>query len=128
MTALEYWRTSVVVRQQLFEGFTTVFQDADMIVVPTTPLTAFPHPGPSAGNLEIEGIPVSHPAIDFHRLTEPPSHAGLPAITVPCGFDSDGLPVGMQIVGRRFDDEGVLRVAAAFEAGTDWHRQHPSLA
>ena len=127
MSALAYWRTSVVVRQQLFEGFANVFRNADLIVVPTTPLAAFPHPGAAAGNLDIDGVPVTHPTLDFHRLTEPPSHAGLPAITVPCGFDADGLPVGMQFVGRRFDDEGVLRAAAAFEGATEWHRRHPSL-
>ncbi len=89
------------------------------------PLTAFPHPGALGGNGEIDGTPVGRPSIDFHRLTEPFSHAGLPAITIPCGFDRDGLPVGLQIAGGHYDDLGVLRAAAAFEAATEWHRRRP---
>ncbi|MGQ9572902.1 MAG: amidase [Dehalococcoidia bacterium] len=52
---------------------------------------------------------------------------GQPAISVPCGFDSQGLPVGLQIVGRPFDEETVLRVAQAYEQATDWHRRRPPL-
>ncbi len=126
MSAMEYWETAVVVRQQLYDGFQSVFERTDFIVVPTVPLTAFPHPGPAAGNTHIDGMEIAHPTFDFHRLTEPPSHAGLPAITVPCGFDQDGMPVGLQVIGRRFDDAGVLRVAAAFEEATAWHLRHPA--
>ena len=127
LSAVHYWNTSVVVRQRIYEGFSSVFADHDLIVVPTVPLTAFAHPGPAAGNADVDGIPVSHPALDFHRLTEPPSHAGLPAITVPCGADPHGLPIGMQIIGPRFADALVLQAAAAFEAATPWCQRHPSL-
>jgi aspartyl-tRNA(Asn)/glutamyl-tRNA(Gln) amidotransferase subunit A len=53
---------------------------------------------------------------------------GLPGISVPCGFTGDGLPVGLQIVGKAFDEAGVLRVAHAYEQATDWHRRRPPLA
>lgn len=125
MSAVEYWKTSVVTRQQIYQGFADVFEHHDLIAVPTVPLTAFPHPGASAGNEYIDGLAISHPALDFHRLTEPPSHAGLPAITVPCGYDAGGLPVGLQLIGPRFSDALVLRAAAAFEASTDWHLRRP---
>ncbi|QCO18706.1 hypothetical protein D3869_25780 (plasmid) [Azospirillum brasilense] len=52
---------------------------------------------------------------------------GLPAMSVPCGFDGDGMPVGMQIVGRWFDEPLVFRAGAAFQAATDHHRQRPAL-
>jgi aspartyl-tRNA(Asn)/glutamyl-tRNA(Gln) amidotransferase subunit A len=52
---------------------------------------------------------------------------GLPAMSVPCGFSSDGLPIGLQIAGRAFDEATVLRVGRAFERATDWHQRHPEL-
>ena len=52
---------------------------------------------------------------------------GLPAISVPCGFSSDGLPLGLQIAGRAFDEAMVFRVARAYERATDWHQRHPEL-
>jgi aspartyl-tRNA(Asn)/glutamyl-tRNA(Gln) amidotransferase subunit A len=50
---------------------------------------------------------------------------GLPAVVVPSGFTREGLPVSIQIVGRRFDDATVLRIARAYERVTDWHRRRP---
>jgi Asp-tRNA(Asn)/Glu-tRNA(Gln) amidotransferase A subunit family amidase len=52
---------------------------------------------------------------------------GLPAISVPCGFTAGGLPVGLQIAGRAFDEAGILRVAQAYEQATTWHRRRPPL-
>ena len=65
---------------------------------------------------------------DFDRarqFTIPFSLAGLPAISVPCGFDGRGLPVGMQIVGERLREPLVLRIAAAYETATTWRRHPP---
>ena len=53
--------------------------------------------------------------------------AGLPGISVPCGFSSDGLPIGFQLMGRMFDEATLLRVADAYERATDWHTRAPSL-
>jgi aspartyl-tRNA(Asn)/glutamyl-tRNA(Gln) amidotransferase subunit A len=53
--------------------------------------------------------------------------AGLPAISVPCGFTSDNLPIGLQCIGKHFDEETILRVAHAYEQSTDWHRRRPAL-
>ena len=50
---------------------------------------------------------------------------GLPGISVPCGLSPDRLPIGLQLLGRRFDEETVLRAADAYERRTDWHRQRP---
>lgn len=65
------------------------------------------------------------PGIYFHRLTEPPSHAGLPAISIPAGFTSDGLPVGTQLIGRQHADSEVLAGTATFEAIAPWAQYRP---
>jgi aspartyl-tRNA(Asn)/glutamyl-tRNA(Gln) amidotransferase subunit A len=61
------------------------------------------------------------------RNTMPFNVLGLPGISVPCGFTGDGLPVGLQIIGKAFDEAGVLRIAHAYEQATDWHRRRPPL-
>jgi aspartyl-tRNA(Asn)/glutamyl-tRNA(Gln) amidotransferase subunit A len=61
------------------------------------------------------------------RLMRPFNLTGLPAMSVPCGFTSSGLPIGLQIAGKPFDEATVLRVAHAYEQQTDWHRRHPPL-
>lgn len=128
ITAAEYLHTATVVRGEIFAGFTRVLDVHDLIIMPTMPVTAFPHPGEAAGPTHVNGIPVRRPAIDFHRFTESPSHAGLPAITIPCGFSTEGLPVGLQIVGPLFGDVAVLRAAAAIEAVLPWSGTRPALA
>lgn len=60
------------------------------------------------------------------RLTRPGNISGLPAISLPCGFSSNGMPIGLQIIGRRADEATVLRAAYAYEAATPWHKQFPS--
>jgi aspartyl-tRNA(Asn)/glutamyl-tRNA(Gln) amidotransferase subunit A len=55
------------------------------------------------------------------------NRAGLPGVSVPCGFSTDGLPIGFQLMGRMFDEATLLRVADAYERVTDWHRRVPSL-
>ena len=55
------------------------------------------------------------------------SLAGLPGLSIPCGFDGQGLPIGLQIMGRAFDEATILRVAHAYEHATDWHTRRPSL-
>ncbi|MNP26186.1 Glutamyl-tRNA(Gln) amidotransferase subunit A [compost metagenome] len=59
-------------------------------------------------------------------LTIPVSLAGVPAVSIPCGF-ADGLPVGMQIIGKAFDESTILRVAHAFEQHTDYHTKRPNM-
>jgi aspartyl-tRNA(Asn)/glutamyl-tRNA(Gln) amidotransferase subunit A len=88
----------------------------DAVVMPTAPLAATP----------ILGSPPEH-AMLRPRNTMPFNVLGLPAISVPCGFTGDGLPVGLQIVGRAFDEAGILRIAHAYEQATEWHRRRPPL-
>ena len=60
-------------------------------------------------------------------LTTPYNLAGLPAISIPCGFSGQGLPIGLQIAGRAFDEATVLRVSQAYEGATDWHQRFPEI-
>jgi aspartyl-tRNA(Asn)/glutamyl-tRNA(Gln) amidotransferase subunit A len=61
------------------------------------------------------------------QFTGVPSLAGLPALSVPVGFDGDGLPVGMQVIGRPFDEAMLFRLGHAYQQATDWHRRAPAL-
>ena len=61
------------------------------------------------------------------RCTAPFNATGLPALSVPCGFTSAGLPIGLQIVGRPFDEATVLRAGHAYEQATEWHLRKPAL-
>jgi aspartyl-tRNA(Asn)/glutamyl-tRNA(Gln) amidotransferase subunit A len=60
-------------------------------------------------------------------MTRPGNLTGLPAISLPCGFTGDHLPVGLQLLGRYYDEATLLRVAYAFEQNTPWHRMFPPL-
>jgi Asp-tRNA(Asn)/Glu-tRNA(Gln) amidotransferase A subunit family amidase len=127
MTANDLWHTITRTRTEIAQGFANVLEKYDVLLTPTMTVSAFPHPGEVGGNTEVDGVAVDCPMIDFHRLTEPPSHAGLPAITLPCGFSRDGLPIGLQIIGRHHADDAVLRAAAAYEAASPWASRRPPL-
>ena len=85
-----------------------------MLVMPTTPL---PPCRASEDKVQLVG--------PRQRNTMPFNLTGLPAISVPCGFTRDGMPIGLQIVGRPFDEAGVLNVANAYEQATEWHKTRP---
>jgi aspartyl-tRNA(Asn)/glutamyl-tRNA(Gln) amidotransferase subunit A len=76
--------------------------------------------------VDIDGHP--HPVrASLVRYTRPFNVSGHPAASVPCGFTPDGLPIGMQVIGRSFDEATVLRVADAYQRVTDWHTRRPPL-
>ena len=95
----------------------------DLLMAPSTPITA-PGIGQAAVRVgeETEAAPVL-----LSRLTRPFNICGLPAVSVPCGFSASGMPMGMQIVGRAFDEAGVLRAAHAYQQATEWHSRRPAL-
>ena len=86
----------------------------DVLVMPTSAIPAGP----------IDKDPRGHGLLRW-RNCEPFNLTGLPAISVPCGFTAAGLPVGLQIVGKAFDEAGIMKVAHAYEQATPWHRQRP---
>ena len=86
-------------------------------MTPTTPNVAFPH-GAKADPLSMYLNDV---------FTVPASMAGLPAVSVPCGFTAGGLPIGLQLVGRPFDEGTLLQVAHAYEVATSWRGRRPEV-
>ncbi len=110
-------------RSIIKDDFIQALRGVDVLVTPTT---AIPAPRLGQRNVVIEGH--EEATLDsVGRFTRPLNQAGLPACTVPCGFTSEGLPVGLQIAGRAFDEATVLRVAHAYEQATDWHPRRPPL-
>ena len=95
----------------------------DILVTPTEPMSV-PRIGETTMVLNGESRPTQGLLTLFTRVF---NAAGTPAISVPCGFDERGTPVGLQIVGRAFDEATVLQVAYAYEQATEWHTLRPKL-
>ncbi|MFD3262012.1 Asp-tRNA(Asn)/Glu-tRNA(Gln) amidotransferase subunit GatA [Paenibacillus lentus] len=112
-----YYLKAQKVRTLIKRDFDQTFEKYDVIVGPTTPTTAFSL-----------GSQVDDPLTMYLNdiLTIPVSLAGVPALSVPCGF-ADGLPIGLQFIGKAFDESTILRLAHAFEANSDHHKRRPSL-
>ena len=93
------------------------FESTDFLIIPTTPIAA-----PT-----IEGHDAVEQAGRLTRFTAPFNLTGLPAISVPCGFTSAGLPIGLQIIARAWADAKVLNAAYAYEQATEWHKKRPTI-
>jgi aspartyl-tRNA(Asn)/glutamyl-tRNA(Gln) amidotransferase subunit A len=113
-----YYKKAQQVRTLVARDYREAFEQVDVIVGPTTPTTAF-----QIG--EKMDDPLAMYLNDVY--TVPANLAGIPGISIPCGL-ADGLPVGLQILGKHFDEAGVLRVAHAYQLATDWHLKRPPLA
>ena len=104
-------------RTLLQRNFNQAFKHADVIVSPTLP--ALP---PLVGEVWVQSGNLREHVIDaFLRFNIPFDLTGFPAISIPCGLGSTGLPIGLQIAGKAFDETTVLRVANAYEQSTEWH-------
>ncbi|HJV31186.1 MAG TPA: Asp-tRNA(Asn)/Glu-tRNA(Gln) amidotransferase subunit GatA [Bacillales bacterium] len=112
-----YYKKAQKVRTLIKKDFDDVFEKYDVIIGPTAPTPAF-----KIG--ENVADPLTMYANDI--LTIPVNLAGVPGISIPCGFEN-GLPLGLQIIGRHFDEATVYRVAHAFESATNYHQQKPEL-
>ncbi len=109
-------------RAALWHRVRTFMQTRDLLILPTVAVQPFPVELPYP--TEINGKPLES-YTQWFNLTYAITVTGLPAITIPCGFTSGGLPVGLQIVGRRRQEAAVLRAAAAFEAAAPWAGRIP---
>ena len=112
-----YYLKAQQVRTLIRQDFSRVFEQVDALVTPTSPVVAFPIGEKTADPVQMYLIDV---------CTLPINIAGLPAMSVPCGF-SQGLPVGMQLIGPHLSESTLLKVAYAYEQATDWHRARPAL-
>jgi aspartyl-tRNA(Asn)/glutamyl-tRNA(Gln) amidotransferase subunit A len=111
------------VRKRLLAEFDAAYQTVDAIVAPTVPV---PAPLIGAESVQIDGQQFAvRPAIVGH--CRPGNFTGLPAISIPCGFTREGLPVGLQLIGRAFDETTLLRIAFSYECVNDWRARHPRL-
>lgn len=113
-----YYKKAQKVRTLIKKDFEDVFEKYDVIIGPTTPTPAF-----KIG--EKVDDPLTMYANDI--LTIPVNLAGVPGISVPCGFAANGLPLGLQMIGKHFDESTIYRAAHAFEQATDFHKQFPKL-
>jgi len=113
-----YYQKAQQVRTLILRDFEEAFRHVDVIVAPTAPTPAFKIGEKTDDPLQMYLSDV---------FTVPVNLAGLPGISVPCGFNSAGLPIGLQIIGKPFDEETILRVAHAFEQHTNYHRRKPPL-
>lgn len=95
-----------------------LFDEYDVLVLPTTPI-----PAPV-----LEGEDAIERARQLTRFTAPFNLAGLPALSVPCGFTADGLPIGLQIVSRAWNEAGALRIGYAYQQATKWHTLKPPIS
>jgi Asp-tRNA(Asn)/Glu-tRNA(Gln) amidotransferase A subunit family amidase len=126
ISAITY-RQAVYQRAEYYRAVLAFFEDYDLLLTPTMPAGAWQWGGGAEeGPRTIDGRPVAH-LIDRVPFTYPFNITGQPAITLPCGFTSEGLPIGLQIVGRWHADALVLRTAACFEAIAPWAEQKPVL-
>lgn len=113
-----YYKKAQQARTLIKQDFDKLFATYDVLIGPTAPTTAYKF-----------GEKVADPLTMYLNdiCTIPVNLAGIPAISVPCGLASNGLPVGLQIMGKHFDESTILRVAHAFEQQTDHHKARPQL-
>ncbi|MDI6758323.1 MAG: Asp-tRNA(Asn)/Glu-tRNA(Gln) amidotransferase subunit GatA [Candidatus Omnitrophota bacterium] len=113
-----YYLRALKVRTLLKQDFDEIFKEFDCIVTPTSPTSAF-----KIGE-KIED-PLKMYLSDIYTISA--NLAGIPAISIPCGFTKKGLPVGLQILSKPFNEEMLFRVAYAYEQNTEWHKMKPKL-
>ncbi|HXX34577.1 MAG TPA: Asp-tRNA(Asn)/Glu-tRNA(Gln) amidotransferase subunit GatA [Thermodesulfobacteriota bacterium] len=113
-----YYRKASQVRTLMRKDFDDAFRKVDVIVSPTAPTPAF-----RIG--EKTEDPLQMYLSDIHTI--PVNLAGIPAISIPCGFNREGLPIGVQVMGKHFDEGMLLRVAHTFEQNTEFHLRKPKL-
>ena len=117
---LQAQRYRTLLRNEFLEAFTKV----DVFLCPTLPFTATPV---GAMTVVIENGVEEDMLSAIMQYTGVPSLTGLPALAVPCGFDPDGLPIGMQLIGKPFDEATLFRAGAAYQSLTDFHQRAPQL-
>ncbi|WP_010097414.1 Asp-tRNA(Asn)/Glu-tRNA(Gln) amidotransferase subunit GatA [Ornithinibacillus scapharcae] len=113
-----YYKKAQKVRTLIKNDFDKIFEEYDVVIGPTTPTPAF-----KVG--EKIKDPLTMYANDI--LTIPVNLAGVPGISIPCGLSAEGLPIGLQIIGKHFDERTVYRTAHAFEQATDHHKKRPQI-
>ena len=114
-----YYIKAQQVRTLIKRDFDRAFEKCQVIVTPTMPTTAFRIGEKTADPLQMYLSDICTISVNL---------AGLPAISLPCGFDGEGMPIGLQMIGKPFDEKTILRAAYAYEQASAWHTMKPKLA
>jgi aspartyl-tRNA(Asn)/glutamyl-tRNA(Gln) amidotransferase subunit A len=114
-----YYLKGMKVRTVIKEGFDRAFTQCDVLIMPTAPSPAFRLGEKISDPLEMY-------LSDIYTISA--NLAGVPALSMPCGFSRDGLPIGLQLLAAPFREDMLLQVAHAYEQATEWHTRHPVLA
>jgi aspartyl-tRNA(Asn)/glutamyl-tRNA(Gln) amidotransferase subunit A len=111
-------------RRLFYQQSSDLFKNVDLLAGPTVPVTAC-----TIGAEEVQiGTTLLGVIPALTQYTRPFNLNGFPAISVPCGFSKNGLPIGFQLAGKPFDEATVLRVAFAYEQATEWHQRRPLIS
>lgn len=113
-----YYKKAQQVRTLLKQDFEEAFRTVDLILTPTTPTAAFKKGEKTDDPLQMYLADIFTISVNL---------AGVPAISIPCGFTSNDLPIGLQLIGRHFKEELLLQAADAYERSTEWHKRRPAL-
>ena len=113
-----YYLKAQKVRTKIIRDFERAFEEVDVICAPVSPFPAFKI-GEKAND------PLAMYLADV--MTIPASAAGIPSLSVPCGFSKNGLPIGLQIMGPQFEEGRVLKVGHAYEKVTEWGMRRPGI-
>jgi len=123
LRAVDYLR-GVAKRREIEEDFAAAFEHVDVILAPTSPI---PAPPIGASEVRVAGERETAVRAELLRLTRPANLTGQPAISIPCGFTREGLPVGLQLIAPKWAEARLLSIALAYEEATGWHNRHPNL-
>jgi aspartyl-tRNA(Asn)/glutamyl-tRNA(Gln) amidotransferase subunit A len=110
-------------RARIVAEFDAALAEVDAIVAPSAP-TAAPHIGETVVRIRGEEETVRSALV---RVSRPANFTRHPAISIPCGFTSEGMPIGMQLIGRHWDEATLLEIASLYESETEWHLRRPPL-
>ncbi len=113
-----YYKKGQQVRTLIKRDFDEAFKTVDVIATPTAPTAAFKIGEKSADPLQMYLSDIFTISVNL---------AGIPGMSLPCGFTGNGLPIGLQILGRHFDEESIFRAAFAYEQATEWHKKRAKL-
>lgn len=113
-----YYKKGQQARTLIKRDFDEAFKSVDVIATPTAPTAAFKIGEKSADPLQMYLSDIFTISVNL---------AGIPGISIPCGFTKNNLPIGLQLLGRHFDEESILRASFAYEQATEWHKKKPKL-
>jgi len=112
-----YYLRAQKVRTLIRQDFLNAYREVDALLTPPSPVPAF--------KIGEKSDPLAMYLLDIYTLGV--NLAGLPGVSIPCGFTPSGLPIGLQLIGQPFQEASLLAIAQAYEQGHDWHTRHPNL-